>query len=132
VVEAWKATGRVVTVGVQSMADPVWVKAFDHVRTGKIGHVGHAQTGAFRNDLRGQWRYYRLVAEMTPRSIDWDLFLGHKFELAGRRIGPSPKEQPFDLTAFPRWRCNTAFSGGPLPDLLSHNITHTNAATGVR
>ena len=54
VVEAWKQSGRVVTVGVQSMADPVWIEAFDFIRTGKIGHVAHAQTGAFRNDLRGQ------------------------------------------------------------------------------
>src|SRR3954466_7936873 len=32
VLDAWKRTGRVVTVGVQSMADPVWVKAFDLIR----------------------------------------------------------------------------------------------------
>src|SRR5438034_910002 len=29
VLDAWHRTGRVVTVGVQSMADGVWVKAFD-------------------------------------------------------------------------------------------------------
>jgi predicted dehydrogenase len=132
VLDAWKQTGRVVTVGVQSMADPVWVKAFDHVRTGKIGHVAHAQTGAFRNDVRGQWRYYRLAAEMTPRSIDWDLFLGHRVELAGKPIGPTPKEQPFDRATFAQWRCNAAFSSGPLTDLLSHNVTRLIAAMGVR
>ncbi len=132
VVEAWKQSGRVVTVGVQSMADPVWIEAFDFIRTGKIGHVAHAQTGAFRNDLRGQWRYYRLAAEMTPRSIDWDLFLGHRFELAGRPIGPTPKDQPFDRAAFAQWRCLAPFSGGPVTDLLSHNITHLIAAMGVR
>jgi predicted dehydrogenase len=132
VVDAWKQTGRVLTVGVQSMADPVWMKAFDFVRTGKIGHVAHAQTGTFRNDIRGQWRYYRLAAEMTPRSIDWDLFLGHRFELAGRPIGPDPKEQPFDRATFAQWRCLAAFSGGPVTDLLSHNITRMIAAMGVR
>ena len=130
--DAWRQTGRVVTVGVQSMADPVWVAAFDHIRTGKIGHVAHAQTGAFRNDARGQWRYYRLASEMTPKTIDWDLFLGHRFELAGRPLGPTPKEQPFDRAAFAQWRCDSAFSGGPLTDLLSHNITRMIAAMGVR
>ena len=132
VVDAWRKTGRVVTIGVQSMADPVWVTAFDHVRTGKIGHVALGQTGTFRNDLRGQWRYYRLAAEMTPRSIDWDLFLGHRFEIAGRPLGPNPKEQPFDRAAFAQWRCLANFSGGPVSDLLSHNLTHLIAAMGVR
>ena len=35
---------------------------------------------SFRNDIRGQWRYYRLAKQMTPKTIDWDLFLGHQFE----------------------------------------------------
>mgnify|MGYP003290365915 CR=1 FL=1 len=54
---------------------------FDFVRTGKIGHVAHAQTGAFRNDERGQWRYYRVAECMTPKTIDWDMFLGHNFSI---------------------------------------------------
>ena len=29
VVDAWKTTGKVMTVGVQSMADPTWLKAHD-------------------------------------------------------------------------------------------------------
>lgn len=132
VVDVWKKTGRIATVGVQSMADPVWMQAFDFVRTGKIGHVAQGQTGVFRNDLRGQWRYYRLVSEMTPRAVDWDLFLGHRFELAGRPIGPNPKEQPFDRAAFAQWRCLSHFSSGPISDLLSHNVTHMIAAMGVR
>jgi predicted dehydrogenase len=114
------------------MADPVWVKAFDHIRAGKIGHVAHAQTGFFRNDVRGQWRYYRLAPEMTPRTVDWDLFLGHQFELAGRKLGPAPKDQPFDRAAFAQWRCYWPFSGGPFTDLLVHAVTHITAAMGVR
>jgi len=132
VLDAWKRTGRVVTVGVQSMADPVWVRAFDHIRTGKIGHVAHAQTGFFRNDARGQWRFYRLTPSMTPRTIDWDLFLGHGFELNGQKVGPTPAEQPFDRAAFAQWRCYWPFSGGVFSDLLSHNVTHMLAAMGVR
>jgi predicted dehydrogenase len=132
VVDTWKQSGRVMTVGVQSMADPVWIAAWDYLRAGTVGHVATAQTGAFRNDLRGQWRYYRLASEMTPRSVDWDQFLGHRFELAGRPIGPNPKEQPFDRAAFAQWRCLAPFSGGPVTDMLSHNITHLLAAMGVR
>jgi predicted dehydrogenase len=132
VVDAWKRTGRVVTVGVQSMADPVWMKAFDHIRTGKIGHVAHAQTGFFRNDIRGQWRYYRLAPTMTPKTVDWDLFLGHQFEFNGHRVGPDSHEQPFDRAAFAQWRCYWPFSGGPFTDLLVQNVTRLTAAMGVR
>jgi predicted dehydrogenase len=132
VLDAWQRSGRVVTVGVQSMADPVWMRAFDLIRTGGIGHVAHAQTGAFRNDIRGQWRFYRLAEQMNPRTINWDLFLGHQFELAGQPIGPAPCEVKFDRSAFAQWRCDSAFSGGPLTDLLSHQITHLLAAMGVR
>ena len=78
-------------------------------------HVAHAQTGFFRNDARGQWRFYRLAQEMTPKTIDWDLFLGHQFELGGRKIGPTPKDQPFDracscvfLSRAVSWRCPMA------------------------
>ena len=132
VVDAWKRTGRVVTVGVQAMADPVWVAAFDRVRTGAIGHVAQAQAGVFRNDARGQWRYYRLAPTMTPKTIDWDLFLGHGFELNGQPVGPGRGEQPFDRAAFAQWRCYWPFSGGPFTDLLAHAVTRLTAATGVR
>jgi predicted dehydrogenase len=132
VVDAWKHTGRVVTVGVQAMADPVWVRAFDAIRTGAIGHVAHAQTGFFRNDGRGQWRFYRLARQMTPTTVDWDLFLGHQFECAGGRVGPTPREQPFDRAAFAQWRCLWPFSGGPFTDMLVRHVTRMSAAMGVR
>jgi len=130
--DTWMRTGRVVTVGVQAMADPVWVRAFDAIRTGAIGHVAHAQTGIFRNDIRGQWRFYRLANEMNRKTIDWDLFLGHQFEVNGERIGPTPREAPFDRASFAQWRCNRLFSGGPLTDLLAHPVTRLTAAMGVR
>ncbi|HEV3384228.1 MAG TPA: Gfo/Idh/MocA family oxidoreductase [Gemmata sp.] len=132
VLDAWQHTGRIVTVGVQSMADGVWMKAFDLIRSGGIGHVAHAQGGVFRNDIRGQWRFYRLAREMNPKTIDWDLFLGHHFEMAGVPIGPTTQEQPFDRATFAQWRCLWPFSGGPFADLLTHPLTHLNAAMGVK
>jgi predicted dehydrogenase len=129
VMDVWAKTGRVVTIGVQSMADPVWVRAFDFVRTGKIGHVAHAQTGAFRNDARGQWRFLRLAECMTPKTVDWDMFLGHQHEFCGRPLGARTK---FDRQSFAQWKCDAAFTAGPLTDLLTHNLTHTIAAMGVR
>ncbi len=132
VVDAAARHNRVVTVGVQSLADPVWKTAHDFLRTGKLGPVSHLTGGVFRNDLRGQWRYYRLAAEMTPRAVDWDLFLGHRFEVQGVPIGPDPRAFPFDRAAFAQWRCFSAFSGGPFSDLYVHQVTRLLAATGLR
>ena len=81
---------RVMTVGVQSMADPTWRKANELIASGKIGHVAQAQTSYYRNSSVGQWRYYRLYKEMNPKTIDWDMFLGHDFQvMQGRAAGPT-------------------------------------------
>ena len=90
VVEAWKKTARVVTVGVQSMADAVWMQAYNHILSGKLGHVAHAQTAAFRNDARGQWRFYRLAANMTPKTIDWTRSWGTRSSSAAGRSALGP------------------------------------------
>ena len=72
----------------QSTADPTWLKANEMIRAGKIGHVAQGQTSYYRNSSVGQWRYYRLYKEMNPKTIDWDMFLGHDFEVdQGRAAG---------------------------------------------
>src|SRR5262249_35797249 len=80
---------RVVTVGVQSMADPTWLEACNYIREGNIGHVFQGQTSYFRNSLVGQWRYYPLTKEMTPKTVDWKMWLGTDFECLGHKIGPT-------------------------------------------
>jgi len=132
VVDAWKHSGRVVTVGVQSMADASGCAPSTRSAPARSGTSRHAQTGFFRNDIRGQWRFYRLAKQMTPKTVDWDLFLGHQFECAGSRVGPTPREQPFDRASFAQWRCLWPFSGGPFTDMLTHHITRMSAAMGVR
>jgi predicted dehydrogenase len=107
----------------------VWTAAHAAIAAGRIGHVSHAQAGSFRNDIRGQWRYYRLAEQMTPKTVDWNLFLGHRFDVNGERLAP---EMPFDRAAFAQWRCEAEFSGGPFTDLLSHPLTRLLAATGLR
>jgi predicted dehydrogenase len=121
---------RVMTVGVQSLADPTWSTAHELIRRGRIGHVCQVQTSLNRNDIRGQWRYYRLVEDMTPNTIDWDLFLGHKFEVVPGI--PLAERMDFDRAAYAQWRCYWPFSGGPFTDMLVHQATRLMAAVGVR
>src|SRR5690606_5121747 len=110
VVKAWKETGRVMQVGVQSTSDGRWKAANEFICQGNIGKVIQGQTEYYRNSGMGQWRYYGLSRDMTPQNIDWDMFLGHKFGLA-------PK-MPFDRAKFAQWRCYWPFGSGLYTDLF--------------
>lgn len=133
VVDAAVKNNRVVTVGVQSMADPTWLAAYEYIRTGNIGHVLQGQTSYFRNSSVGQWRYYPLTKEMSPKTIDWDMWLGHGVKgVDGQPLGPSPKEMPFDRAVWAQWRCYWPFGGGMFTDLFVHQTTHILSAMGVR
>ncbi len=132
VVDAAQKNNRVMTVGVQSMADPTWLAANEYIRAGKIGHVLQGQTSYYRNSSVGQWRYYPIKKDMTPKTIDWDMFLGYKFDVNGVKLGPMPKEMPFDRAVWAQWRCYWPFGGGMFTDLFVHQTTHLITAMGVR
>jgi len=130
VVDAARRHNVVMTVGVQSMADPTWRTAYNMIRQGEIGHVAQAQTSYYRNSLVGQWRYYPLTRDMNPTTVDWDMFLGHQFSIfPGVPLGP---RIPFDRAVFAQWRCYWDFGGGMFTDLFVHQTTHMIAAMGVR
>jgi predicted dehydrogenase len=124
VAETVKKTQQVMTVGVQSTADPRWRMANELITAGKIGHVMQAQTSYYRNSSVGQWRYYPLKKEMTPKTVDWKMFLGTEFGLA--------PEMPFNRAKFAQWRCYWEFGGGMYTDLFVHQLTHLIQAMGVR
>src|SRR5205814_9687317 len=75
-------------------------------------------------------RYYPLTRSMTPKTVDWDMFLGHNFEIfKGEPLGP---KMPFDRAVYAQWRCYWPFGGGMFTDLFVHQTTHLIAAMGVR
>lgn len=130
VVDTWNRTQKVMTVGVQSMADPTWRMAYDRIKRGDFGHVMQAQTSYYRNSLVGQWRYYPLNNTMNPTTIDWPMFLGTNFSVVpGVPLSP---EMPFDRAKWAQWRCYWDFGGGMYTDLFVHQTTHMIAAMGVR
>ncbi len=132
VVDTAQKTKRVMTVGVQSMADPTWHEAYEYIRKGNIGKVLQGQTSYYRNYIGGQWRYYPLKKDMTPKTIDWDMWLGYKFDVNGVKLGPSPEKMPFDRAVWAQWRCYWPFGGGMFTDLFVHQTTHLISAMGVR
>ncbi len=124
ITETQARTKQIFTVGVQSTAHPIWRKANEMITAGKIGHVLQGQTSYYRNSAMGQWRYYPLVEEMNPNTVDWKMFLGTAFGLA--------PEQPFNRARYAQWRCYWDFGGGMYTDLFVHQLTHLIQAMGVR
>ena len=90
------------------------------------------KSGSASRSSVGQWRYYPLKKEMTPKTIDWDMWLGHKFEFNGEKLGPTPKDMPFDRAVWAQWRCYWDFGGGMFTDLFVHRTTRIISAMGVR
>jgi len=124
VYKAWKDSGLVMQVGVQSTSLPVWKDARKRICDGQLGKVLMYQTSYFRNSDVGQWRYYELAEDMTPKNIDWKMFLGTDFSLA--------PDMPFDRARFAQWRCYWPFGAGMYTDLFVHRTTSMLAATGLR
>ncbi len=124
VAEAVKRTKQIMTVGVQSTADPRWKMANEMITGGKIGHVMQGMTSYYRNSSVGQWRYYPLTEDMNPKTVDWKMFLGTEFGLA--------PDMPFNRAKFAQWRCYWEFGGGMYTDLFVHQLTHLIQAMGVR
>ena len=124
VFKAWKQSGLVMQVGVQSTEVPAWHDARRRICAGQLGKVLQYQTEFFRNSAMGQWRYYELTRDMTPKNIDWKMFLGTEFGLA--------PDMPFDRAKFAQWRCYWDFGAGMFTDLFVHRTTSMLLATGLR
>ncbi len=123
-VKVWKESGTVFQVGVQSTSLPVWDAARERINQGQLGKVLMYQTEYFRNSDIGQWRYYKLTKEMTPKTIDWKRFLGVEEGLAD--------DMPFDRAVFAQWRRFWQFGSGLYTDLFVHRTTAMMKATGLR
>lgn len=124
VVAAWKKTGQIMQVGVQSTSLPLWDQVRGLLNDGKLGKVLMFQTEYFRNSAQGQWRYYKLEERMNPSTIDWKRWLGVKEGLA--------PDRPFDREVFRQWRRFWDFGAGMYTDLFVHRTTAMLKATGLR
>lgn len=124
VVQAWKESGLVLQVGVQSSSSPVWDMAREMIDSGKLGKVVQFQTECARNGRFGMSRHNLITKEMTPQTVDFRRFLGVDEGLA--------PDMPFDRQTFGQWRCYWAFGYGMYSDLFVHRVTGMLKATGLR
>jgi predicted dehydrogenase len=120
IIEAARRSGKLLMVGSQHATTPISMKARQIVRSGALGTINMVRMSNQRNTPGGAW-VYAIPPDASPRTIDWDRFLGR----APRR--------PFDARHFFRWRCWWEYSGGVSSDLWVHMFTrlHTVLECGA-
>ena len=106
VLEALDKHKRIVQIGTQQRSMPQFQKAYEIIKSGRIGKVFKVHLTWNRN----QDRIRRVPLNIDPQKVDWKAFLG------------SAPPQPFDEYRFRNWRWFWDFGNGILTDLMVHFI----------
>lgn len=99
---------RVVQVGVQNRSGPVFQRAREFVRNGKLGQMVSAQNSFWRNVMPG---FGAPPDQDPPAALDWELWLG---PAPARRYNPNRAIYHF------RWFWD--YSGGQMTNLGQHSL----------
>lgn len=111
--DAARNSKAVFQVGHQHRQTQSFLTAKEIIRKQVLGHVSLVQTNTNRNSDNGAWQY-DIHEKASPRTIDWDLFLGN-----------APKV-PFNKEHFFRWRKWWAYGSGLSGDLMTHDYDRVN------
>lgn len=106
ILEAQTRTNRIVQVGMQQRSMPQFQKAYEIVRSGRLGSIHKVHLTWNRNTPRQAPPQYRI----DPATVDWT-----------RWLGGAPAE-PFDPYHFRQWRWFWHYGGGLFTDLMVHYI----------
>ena len=117
VVEAQKATGRILQVGSQRVSSVIYQKAQDLLKAGAIGEFNMIEAWWDRRSAIGAWQY-SIPPDATPANIDWDRFLGR-----------APK-RPFEPIRLFLWRNYQDYGTGVTGDLFVHLFSGMHFITG--
>lgn len=110
-------TKRVIQVGSQSCSRPLYWKARELIRGGRVGKLVWSQTSIARNLKDGDWNW-PIDLRANSSNLDWKAFLG-----------PAP-QRPYDPERFFRWRKYWDYSGGIATDLYVHVLHALSVAIG--
>jgi predicted dehydrogenase len=118
-IEAAKATGRILQVGSQRVSSMVYEKAKALLAAGAIGKLNMVTAHWDRNSAIGAWDY-TVPLDASPDTCDWPRFLG-----TAPRI-------PFNAEQFFQWRKWKAYGSGVAGDLFVHLFSGTHFITGSK
>jgi len=117
-IEASRATGRILQVGSQRVSSVLYAKAKELLAAGAIGQLNMVTARWDRNSSMGAWNY-TVPPDASPQTCDWDRFLG-----------TAPKI-PFNAEHFFQWRKWKAYGTGVAGDLFVHLFSGTHFVTGA-
>ncbi len=115
-IEAARATSRILQVGSQRVSSIIYSKAKDLLSSGAIGQLNMVTAHWDRNSSMGAWNY-TVPPDASPETCDWTRFLG---------TAPSI---PFNSEHFFQWRKWKAYGSGVAGDLFVHLFSGTHFIT---
>ncbi|MEO8414197.1 MAG: Gfo/Idh/MocA family oxidoreductase [Ginsengibacter sp.] len=116
VIEAQKASNKIMQVGSQRVSSIVYAKAHELYKSGEIGKLNMVNAIYDRQDALGAWEY-TMPVDASPETVDWDRYI------AGM------KKMPYDPKKFFWWRNYREFGTGVAGDLFVHLLSGTHVIT---
>ncbi len=118
IIAAEKRSGKVLMVGSGGKTTTLVAKTRELIAQGALGPVRQIRMVNHRNSREGAW-VYPIPPDASPRTIDWERFLG------------SAPKRAFSPEVFFRWRCWWEYSGGVATDLFVHLLTTLHEVMNV-
>jgi predicted dehydrogenase len=116
VVEAQRASKKVMQVGSQRVSSIVYAKAQELLKSGEIGKLNMVNAVYDRQSSLGAWEY-TMPSDASPETVDWNRYL------------EGVNKIPFDSKKFFWWRNYREFGTGVAGDLFVHLLSGTHVIT---
>ncbi|MCC5938614.1 MAG: Gfo/Idh/MocA family oxidoreductase [Lunatimonas sp.] len=116
VIDAWKKSGKIFTVGSQGISSLGNEKAKELLAEGAIGDINYAEGFWARHSPEGAWQY-AIPADASEKNVDWKRYIANT------------TNRPFDPLRFFRWRNYLDYGTGMSGDLFVHLFTSLHFIT---
>ena len=119
VVDAAKASNKVIQIGSQRVSSIVFAKAKELLKAGEIGKLNMVNAVYDRQSSLGAWEY-TMPLDAGPDTVDWNKYIEGMNKI------------PFDPKKFFWWRNYRDFGTGVAGDLFVHLLSGTHFITGSK
>jgi len=116
VINAQKASGKIMQVGSQYVSNIVFQKAHELYKSGEIGKINMVNAVYDRQDALGAWEY-TMPTDASTATVDWDRYI------------EGMQHIPYDAKKFFWWRNYREFGTGVAGDLFVHLLSGTHVIT---